>query len=557
METNPKIEIDLRNPSIQSDISWVSPNNQSIGNLSLLNVHGKDSPDVMLMSVNYSSLNSELSPNVRNIAFMSNSTSDAICSFSNCYVEAVFSGPKDFFITTINFGYNYPKKIRIDYYNSNGSLIDTETIDEIDSQTIFSSVSIVGCKRMRMTFLESWFPFRVASLQEWLIGAILVFEKDSIVKLNLNEDVDPISRSLTIDNADVELIPIGFNFDITSTKGINRYLIPGTKVKISTKIIENDVAKDLYLGTYFIKSSGSTNNQSISFNCETILGTMDKFNFYWFQIQESMRVGDVIRSIFGACNITEYEIESSIDNLYCHGYIPVMSCRDALKQVCFAFNLTVFDNRDEKIRVKKFKQDIQTENIIEYEYVTAQPTYSRNQNIKSISIKSCDIQLDSAESDVVTDITQSGQYIFSEPTKDVHIVRTSSQGYATFGTAYVTFATVDVIFPGTFKIVGQVYREKNVQEKVYNYAEDGENISIEDCKLVNSALADSIVQNVKSFYENNELKIDFEYICTGQEVGTKVSVNLGEKTFVGYLIHHSLDVAGGMVANAEIVGDVS
>lgn len=555
METIPKVEIDLRNPSVQSTISWNAPNNQSFGNLSLLNVTSKNSPDVMLMSVNYSSLDSSLSNQLQNIAYMSNTTSDENCNFTNTYVEAVFNGTQFFFITTINFGYNYPKKIRIDYYNTSDELIETETIDEIDSKIIFSTKSVTGCHRMRMTFLESWFPFRVASLQEWLIGALLVFEKDSIIRLILNEEVDPISRNLIVDTAEVELIPVGFNFDITDTSGINRYLIPGTKVKISTKIIENGITKNLYLGTYFIKSLGSTNNQSISFNCETILGTMDKFKFYWPEFSNNTKVSTIISDIFNACNITNYEIQGSIENLYCSGYIPVMSCRDALKQICFAFNLTVLDNRNEDIRVKKFVQDLENEDIIESEYITTQPVYFRNLNIKAVSIKSRDFELENTESDIVTDIEKSGYYVFNEPANNIRAVRTSGTGVATIDETYLTACKVTVRFGGTHKIVGKLYKEKNVQDKVYNYSDEGETISIEDCKLVTSDLADEIVQRTKDFYDTNDLKVNFEYICTGQEVGKKVRINFPNKSFIGYLIHHSLDVAGGMVANAEVIGD--
>ena len=52
MITNPKVTIDLINKNLQNRITWTSSPNQSFGDLSLLNVPNKISPDFSTFELN-------------------------------------------------------------------------------------------------------------------------------------------------------------------------------------------------------------------------------------------------------------------------------------------------------------------------------------------------------------------------------------------------------------------------------------------------------------------------------------------------------------------------
>ena len=54
----------------------------------------------------------------------------------------------------------------------------------------------------------------------------------------------------------------------------------------------------------------------------------------------------------------------------------------------------------------------------------------------------------------------------------------------------------------------------------------------------------------------NYINLKIEYINTTEETGKYFKLDLIENTFVGYLVYQSLDVAHGMIANAEFIGRI-
>lgn len=52
----------------------------------------------------------------------------------------------------------------------------------------------------------------------------------------------------------------------------------------------------------------------------------------------------------------------------------------------------------------------------------------------------------------------------------------------------------------------------------------------------------------------NSVHVNFEYINTTQKTGEIAEAYFNGNEFKGFLIHQDLDVAGGMVANCEMLG---
>ena len=95
MITNPKVTINQKNSDIQSGITWASSPNKSFGNISLLNVSDKESPDFATLELNEYELNGQFGKEIENIAFMSDSLSDDECFFDNGWVEGTFQNDSD------------------------------------------------------------------------------------------------------------------------------------------------------------------------------------------------------------------------------------------------------------------------------------------------------------------------------------------------------------------------------------------------------------------------------------------------------------------------------
>lgn len=582
MITNPKVTINQKNSDIQSGITWASSPNKSFGNLSLLNVSDKKSPDFSTLELNEYELNGQLSNRIENIAFMSDSLSDDECFFDNVWVEGTFQNDSDVYVTSIEFGDNYPKKISIEKY-SNNELIDTEIIDNIESKTIFSKKPIIGSNKIKINFLESWAPYQYAHLQSWIIGGDIIFIGDDISELTLNENTDPISNRLEIDTAHISILDKYGNFNLLTNSQINKFVNIGTEVNISVNIIDSDNEQYIYLGKYYIKEIKFDVNHSMILECESFLGLMDKVMFpglsniifaYNTPIEQcnlKLMIDRVFQSAFNYLGIPQsewsdfYEIVDDLSNVRVYGYIPVMTCREALRHLAFVHNLTISDNRNKKILIRKYNSNSDPTSNISSDKITSEPLFEENKKISNATTTMNRYFLSNETKQILEiekfSIDAPDDYEVSTPFKYEYYEATDIRG----GQITVDFfcTTNVIVLNGHYinmfilKIYGKEYSNDSMKYTKHFDVEDGKSITISDSKLITSSNATEVINNFVNFSNNNCIKLKIEYINTNEETGKYFKLDLLKNTFVGYLVYQSLDVAHGMISNAEFIGKLS
>ena len=582
MITKPKVTIRQIEENIQSGITWASSPNKSFGNLSLLNVSDKESPDFATLELNEYELNGQFGKEIENIAFMSDSLSDDECFFENVWVEGTLSESSDIYVTSIEFGDNYPKKISIEKY-SNNELIDTEIIDNIDSKTIFSKKPIIGSNKIKINFLESWAPYQYAHLQSWIIGGDIIFSGDDISELTLNENTDPISNRLEIDTAHITILDKYDNFNLLTDSQINKFVSIGAEVQISVNIVDRDIERDIFLGKYYIKEMKFDVNHSMILECESFLGLMDKVMFpglsniifaYNTPIEQcnlKLMIDRVFESALNYLGVPRsewsnfYEIVDDLSNVRVYGYIPVMTCREALRHLAFVHNLTISDNRNKKILIKKYNSNFDLTSNISSDKITSEPLFEENKKISNATTTMNRYFL-SNETKQILEIEKflidiPDDYEVSTPFKYEYYEATAYPGAVPITVNF--FYTTNVIvlnasYPRMFilKIFGKEYSNDSMKYTKHFDVEDGKSITISDSKLITSSNATEVINNFVNFSNNNYIKLKIEYINTNEETGKYFKLDLLKNTFVGYLVYQSLDVAHGMIANAEFIGRI-
>lgn len=581
MITNPKVIIRQIDENIQSGITWGSSPNKSFGNLSLLNVSDKESPDFATLELNKYELNGQLSNRIENIAFMSDSLSDDECFFENVWVEGTLSEVSDIYVTSIEFGDNYPKKISIEKY-LNDELIETEIVDNIESKTIFSKKPIIGSNKIKINFLESWAPYQYAHLQSWIIDGDIIFSGDDISELTLNENTDPISNRLEIDTAHISILDKYGNFNLLTNSQINKFIKIGTEVNISVNIIDSDNEQNVYLGKYYVKEIKFDVNHSMILECETFLGIMDKLMFpglsniifaYDTPIEQcnlKLMIDRVFQGAFNYLGIPEsewsefYEILDDLSNVRVYGYIPVMTCREVLRHLAFVHNLTISDNRNKKILIRKYISNFDPTSNISSDKITSEPLFEENKKISNATATMNSYFL-SNETKQILEIKKNfinipDDYEVSIPFKFEYYSATDiSDRQITVNFFYTTNVVIlNDIYPQVFtlKIYGKEYSNGSMKYTKHFDVGDGKSVTISDSKLITSNNVTEVIDNFVNFSNNNYIKLKIEYINTNQETGKYFKLDLLKNTFVGYLVYQSLDVAHGMISNAEFIGKV-
>ena len=558
METYPKVTLDLTtNPTI----TWTQTHN--LGDISLLSVRNKKSSDFMSLGLNYSILDGSLSQTLTNIAYASDIVSGSNREFSQCTITGTFSEPRDFLTTTLKFGKNYPKKIKIEYLNQSYSLITSEEIDNIDRESILTNRSVTGCYQIKLTFLESWNPYQICCLQEWIIGALLEYTQENLVSLKINESCDPITRELPISTAQMEAYPLLAGFDISDPNGVTKYIKPGRIAHISTTIVINGVSTDIDYGTWYVKKLESDDNITIKLSFENAIGRLNDFNFSKSLMYSKIPIAEtfkrsseeVITSIVSKTNL-ECEFGTDTQTQLTWGFFPYISCREALKQLCFTNGFLVRVNN--KISIINHKNESVTYTI-ETNDITEPPRYDLQHEFRSCTLTYApNYNLDQNESDLVTEITSSGVYSH-EPAENVHLVKTSGSGAATITENNLTNAYVSVLRNSEFKLVGTKYspagnqRTLTLEDKNVNIVGTGK-INIPASGNITISNSNMVAEQTLQFMNDNLLKTNLEYISKGQRVGYKTQIVLTDKTITGWITHQSIDLVNGMITQLELLG---
>lgn len=566
MISKPKITITQKDDNIQSSIRWDSSSNKSFGDLSLLNISDKESPDFATLELNEYLLGSQFDKNISNISFMSDGLSDDECLFDNTWVEANFSSPKTFYVSSIDFGSNYPKSISIQSY-LNDQLINEEILDGIDNQTILSHKPFDNINKIRLTFLESWAPYNYAHLQSWIMGGDIIFDENDISELKLNESTDPTSNRLEIDKAHIEIIDRHNNFDLLSDININKFISAGNELNISVEITDEDQTKNIFLGKYYISKVTFGLNNLLILECESFLGIMEKIKFMetdmlYSRAQGSLPtvsecIGRIFEKTLSELGIDPnkwsdyYEVCEGLDKDLAWGYISPTNCRDALRQVCFIDRLVVYDNRNTKISIKRM-YDHQT-HTINNDIIVSEPNIELLENISSYKVKVHNYT--PGEIVEILTLNSPGEYLYDQPSKIESI--TLIEG--TRPDSYYNINGIKIYNNGeSFKIRlnGRKFSDNTYDFVRNSNKKNGKQINFSDSKMITVNNFIPLIMFKVSYFNSHLMKLKIQYINTEQSTGDHIHIKLEGKEFYGVLTYQSLDVAHGMVATAEILGEV-
>lgn len=557
--TTPYVRFEMVTSS--QEFNFSSSGNQPFANMSRLRVEDKEDKDFISLELNKSVLNYTLdnADNLNNLAFVSNTLSDNNCQFNNVYVLAQSNDPKSFLALSLDFGVNFPKKVRVVYESSDPQNNRETTIDNIDDRYVFVNIRAQSVNRVYVYFLESWAPFGFAYLQKTDFGVVYEWSKDDIIDLIVNEETPYFCTTLPIDTAKLTVYLTSDQFDMLNNDNILNYVSQDQKFKISEEIEDTETGevKTVNFGTYYLDDLKNESEHKVTFNLSTILSKLDKKDF---RISDMYGIGnssyDVILSIFTEAGFSNYvEIDESLKNEYLKGYIPFMSCRAALQQVLFVTQSLCYDNRTDKILIKKMdysvsqvvemdkifypydiEQDTRTSRI-SYEYFSYFRNFFGKEKLATISVNSTD------------PLTVN----FSKPI-DKNTLEASAN--AVIAAKYTLYADIVPISQELHDITLQAITYLEIKYTGEITAGSSENIKkfdINGVKLLNKDNATSIMNSLAEF-NSKMITYKIEYLCTGQETGKYTTFTLAQdKQIIGWLGRQTIDLAHGMVAKAEVI----
>lgn len=304
------------------------------------------------------------------------------------------------------------------------------------------------------------------------------FSGDALRSIKIVQEIDPISSEISANIADIEL-------NIESDEEV--IFQPNQPVEIYF----NDVLHSATLTRDWERLSKTR----WKVDTEDYIGKMDGIDFAG-GIYENYQAEKLLSEIFNTAKVP-FEIDSKIREEKVSGYIPYTTCREALKQVCFAVGACADTSYSKVVRVK-FLDDIITQ-YINLDRIMQGQKFSYDNAATSIEITTHDFKKTNEYVKAYDGEAGNGIFVkFSEPLHNLTIaggeIIKSNANYAVIN-AFENCQLLGNKYLDVINVISKKADTKyaNVKEKI---------ISVENATLVTSKNVDKILDLCYNFYKS-------------------------------------------------------
>lgn len=584
--TYPYIEMDVVDTKAKNNISdIIATENVEVSDSNLLKQDNNISEyNYMSLEKNYSILDGSLLelPSDEKISFYSSTVSSDDCSFNEFSLPKIIFEFNDYVTSygiTINFvGNNLPEKMNVLFTSNGDKVLERDySPDEFKFYCSTDKKSITYNK-VEITFLETKFPNNVIKISNIDFGAKYSWQKEDLISADLFEETDILSINLATDTLNFTVTSEDDDFNILNQTGIY-YALQKNQIVRAYEIIETyeDGTTDLissetiFLGNYYSREWKSGSKKEITFKCIDLIGVLQdtKFDDGVFYTPDKYKLKDVIDEIMKVADVTNYTVSDDIKDIEVYGFLPTMSCREALHQVIFFIGAVASCSRSNNLNIylpsKKIKSTITDENHFDDDVVKLNPYVSKitvSENELEVSDNEQEIYkgyLDVGTHKIVTSslifVTESSPYISKDGT--------TGSGFIDDDYLALQYFVIRVTKAGNFVVKGKTQNIKaiNVITKDNTYQKNvlGKTISIDKNyflsrnKNADIDYATPTIDRMLDYY-NKRNECNCSFLLNDEVTGDWIYIKnqYGDITKAN-ILNMKIDLSGGFIASARLV----
>ena len=264
----------------------------------------------------------------------------------------------------------YPTNINIRWFrDAEGTLTELSPEGGIDftpdNAFYFCQYFVENYNRVVITFRTLNMPYNRLKLRSIDYGYGIVFYGDELRNINVIQDIDPISRAISINAVD-------FTLDSKSN------IVYSFQAKQPLTVYFNDKL----IQTMFVDNSKRKAERLWSVQSEDYIGLMDNIPFAG-GIYKNKNAFDLLVEIFDVAKVP-YSIDEIFQNKTVSGYIKYTTCREALRQIAFAIGACVDTSNSEKVKVFKLVNEVSQE--IPLERVMQGQSFEDSKTVTSVEL---------------------------------------------------------------------------------------------------------------------------------------------------------------------------
>ncbi len=238
---------------------------------------------------------------------------------------------------TITTADAFPAKVNIKWYRDDTLLDDLDFTP--DSNMYFCEHRVDSYNRIIVTFVSLVLPYHRLKVQGLVHGRVREFDGHSLAETSIIQEVSPISAEISIDT---------FDFTLIGDSDIN-YVF---QRKQSLEIYSNSEL----LGVFFVRSYTRTAERFYRVSAEDYIGLLDAVQFMG-SIYTAKNAFELLTEIFALAKVP-FEMDEPLKSENVTGWIPICTCREAVRQICFAIGAAVDTSLSDKVRIFVPSDDI-------------------------------------------------------------------------------------------------------------------------------------------------------------------------------------------------------
>ena len=434
-------------------------------------------------------------------------------------------------------GDSLPKAMVITYYR--GETILGVFTHEIDKNAYLAIDTVENYNKITLEFTGTQIPYRYIKMSELIWGVVKVWSQDSIVSASVLEELNLTSNEVSINELEFEVYDKADEFNILNPQGIYKTLQQRQPLTVTEYIN----GKPIKMGTFYLSEWESTSGKIAHFKASDILGVLDNIVYKQKTIWSNTSALTIFQDIFTQGQFSNYVIDNEISNLSLNGYVPIVSIREALHQVCFALRCTINAGRDGLIHIKRISNS-EVNPISKGSKSNTKLTQEQLTN--SVLVNAYNFTLGSNE-ELYSESLGVGKYEIS--------VKPSGTKTCIGGTIIeqgLNYIVVNVTTAGKVTINGAKYVESITKyiktADIYNSLQQ---VEVSEVYCISNLNGQEVADYLYNDYQRR-ITQEFTLILEDEEIGNTVNVEIENTTKQGIITKLETNLTNGYISECTV-----
>ena len=277
----------------------------------------------------------------------------------------------------------YASDFDIEVYRLDGTLIHKETVIDNDKATYVLVKGLDNYGKIVITIKKWAKPFRRVKITEVDFGIIQEYNDDNLIKMNVLQEIDPISSTLPADEIRFAVDNSDKSFNVLNPEGFYRFLQQGQECFAEIGVeLKNGTIEYVPIGKFYLREWQSDEGTlTTTFTARDILDSLSNVEIE-NNVARDITLYDLAAEVLNASNIENYVLSNNLKLIKTKALHKKMSYRRLLQLIATAGMCVAYSDN---LGIFHMKQLISAKNVIDSVNVTNyEPISDKNQVINNI-----------------------------------------------------------------------------------------------------------------------------------------------------------------------------